>query len=160
MQFPSSPLGREFHADLDGERNLARDVPSDEELWGACPDPDTERPEGCEDWFSGLDEPGPGEQRMRSGFAETELLDACGPCAALAGFAQQALDDGLGRLPDNDLVGLLRAAKRLEAWQAGIQLAAVAELDARRLSRAAALSDLALWVSGRWCQLASADTAW
>jgi len=136
MQFSSSPLGREFHADLDAERDLARDEPSDEELWGACPDPETDRPEGCEDWFSGLDEPASGESQNRSGFAEAEFLDACGPCAALAGSAQQALDDGLGELPDNDLVGVLRAAQRLEAWQAGIQLAAVAELDARRLRQA------------------------
>src|SRR5215471_2519373 len=31
--------------------------------------------------------------------------------------------------------GVMRASKRLSAWQSGIKLAAVAELDARRLRR-------------------------
>src|SRR5207245_4049414 len=38
-----------------------------------------------------------------------------------------------GGLTDDALVGLLRASRRLSAWQSGIELAAVAELDARRL---------------------------
>lgn len=35
-------------------------------------------------------------------------------------------------MPDDHLVGLLLASRRLTAWQAGIEFAAIAELDARR----------------------------
>ncbi len=66
-------------------------------------------------------------------FAEDGPLDDLEPGAALAGLSQYALDDGLTALTDDALVGLLRASRRLSAWQSGIELVAVAELDNRRL---------------------------
>ena len=47
------------------------------------------------------------------------------------------LDAGLGRLSDDELAGVLRASRRLSSWQAGLELTAVAELDARRIRAAA-----------------------
>jgi hypothetical protein len=68
-----------------------------------------------------------------AGFAERGPLDALGPGGALAGCAGHAIDTGLATLSDDALVGLLRASRRLAAWQNGVELAAVAELDRRRL---------------------------
>jgi hypothetical protein len=68
-----------------------------------------------------------------AGFAERGPLDALGPGGALAGSAGHALDAGLATLSDDALIGLLRASRRVAAWQNGVELAAVAELDRRRL---------------------------
>ena len=57
------------------------------------------------------------------------------PDGTLAGLSGYALAGGLGALSDDALVGLLHASRRLSAWQSGIELAAVAELDHRRLAR-------------------------
>jgi hypothetical protein len=66
-------------------------------------------------------------------FAEGGPLDQLMPGGALAGLSGHALDDGLAVMSDDGLVGLLRATRRLSSWQSGIELAAVAELDHRRL---------------------------
>jgi len=42
-------------------------------------------------------------------------------------------DGRLARLSGGELAGVLRASRRLSAWQDGAGLAAVAELDARRM---------------------------
>jgi ribosomal protein L12E/L44/L45/RPP1/RPP2 len=55
----------------------------------------------------------------------------------LATLAQDIMDSGLAALSDDELVGMLRASRRLAAWQNGVELAAVAELDARRMAQAA-----------------------
>ena len=60
-------------------------------------------------------------------------MEQLAPCGTLAGLSGHALDDGLAGLGDDALVGLLRASRRLSAWQSGVELAAVAELDHRRL---------------------------
>ncbi len=49
----------------------------------------------------------------------------------------EAFEAGLAGLSDDELVGLLCAARRLSSWQAGMELAAVGELDARRRAQAA-----------------------
>jgi hypothetical protein len=54
------------------------------------------------------------------------------PCSVLAELTSQALDAGMDRLSDDELVGVLRAARRLASWQSAIELAAVLELAARR----------------------------
>jgi len=54
------------------------------------------------------------------------------PGGALAGLAEGTVAAGLGRLSDDELVGMLGAERRLEARHAAIGLAAVAELDRRR----------------------------
>jgi Domain of unknown function (DUF222) len=50
----------------------------------------------------------------------------------LAGLAGDAWAAGLGRLCDDELIGVLRAARRLASWSAALELAAVADLAARR----------------------------
>jgi hypothetical protein len=58
--------------------------------------------------------------------------DVMPPCSVLAELTGQALDAGMDRLSDDELVGVLRAARRLASWQSAIELAAVEELAARR----------------------------
>lgn len=70
--------------------------------------------------------------RVGSGFAEGGPLDAAAPGTALAGLACRAFEDELGELSDDELVGLLGAARRLASWQAAIEFGVVGELDKRR----------------------------
>jgi hypothetical protein len=76
-----------------------------------------------------------------TGFAAGGLLDALAPGPALAGFAQDAWADGLGTLSDDALIGVLRTWRRLAAWAAAGELAAVAELDRRRKAEVVAGAD-------------------
>ena len=68
-------------------------------------------------------------------FTEGGPLEQLAPCGTLAGLSGHALDDGLAAMGDDALVGLVRASRRLAAWQSGVELAAVAELDHRRLQQ-------------------------
>src|SRR6266567_353306 len=74
------------------------------------------------------------------GFAAGGPLDVMEPGPVLAGFAGDA-GGGLNALSDDELVGLMGAARRLASRAAGIELAAVAGLDARRAAHARAVSD-------------------
>jgi hypothetical protein len=67
-----------------------------------------------------------------AGFAAGGVADTLPPGPVLAGWAGDAWADGLGRLTDDELVGVLRAARRLASWAAALELAAVADLWARR----------------------------
>ncbi|MDA8319826.1 MAG: hypothetical protein M0030_08455 [Actinomycetota bacterium] len=69
---------------------------------------------------------------VAGGFAAGAPLDLLPPDPVLAGFVDEAFDAGLHQVTDDELVGMLCAARRLASWQAGVELAAVAELDARR----------------------------
>ncbi len=71
-----------------------------------------------------------------TGFAAGGPLDRLAPGPGLAAFAADAFDEGFAKLSDDELVGVLVAARRLESWQAAMEFTAVAELDKRR--RAAA----------------------
>ncbi|HEX9032615.1 MAG TPA: HNH endonuclease signature motif containing protein [Streptosporangiaceae bacterium] len=112
--------------------------PSDAELCGLWPDPLAGRPDDADEWLASLSadeldamfgataepddrEPGPGP-----------LLDALEPGAGLAGVAADVFDGGLGRLSDDELVGLLGASRRLSSWQAAVEFFVVGELDGRR----------------------------
>src|SRR6266704_664552 len=75
------------------------------------------------------------------GFAAGGPLDVMEPGPVLAGFADDAIDDGLNALSDDELIGLMGAARRLASRAAGIELAAVAGLDSRRRAHARAVSD-------------------
>jgi hypothetical protein len=75
------------------------------------------------------------------GFAAGGPLDVMEPGAVLAGFADDAVDGGLDGLSDDELVGLMGAARRLASRAAGIELAAIAGLDARRAVDARAAGD-------------------
>src|SRR6201992_4193370 len=72
--------------------------------------------------------PGPG-----SGFASGGLLDRCAPGGPLARLADAATrDDRLADLGDDELIGVLRAWRRLESWSNAGLLKTIAELARRR----------------------------
>jgi len=67
-----------------------------------------------------------------AGFTAGGPLDVMLPGPDLAWHAGAARQRGLETLSDDELIGVLGATNRLEAWQAELKLAVVAELDARR----------------------------
>ena len=81
-------------------------------------------------------ETGPGVRSLPpsgSGFGSGEVLDTLVPGPSLAGMTDAVTGDGeLGRLDDDELIGVLRAWRRLESWSAAGTLSAVAELARRR----------------------------
>ena len=77
------------------------------------------------------------------GFAAGGAADDLAAGAALAGLTGRTYADGLDRLDDDELIGVLRAARRLASWSAGMELAAVADLAARRTAEAEAAGDCA-----------------
>lgn len=91
------------------------DEPSDAELLGMWPDPFAGSPDGADAWLADLSVP---------------ELDPM-----LAGFVADASATGLSLLSDDELIGLLRAARRLSSWHAAVELRAEAELDHRRRLR-------------------------
>ena len=113
-------------AGLDPDALADRPEPSEAELYGLDPGPGDDADPG--DWIAGIAVAGPGEA-----FAAGGPLRELTPGGALAGLSGDALDGGLGVLSDDAVVGLLQVSRRLSAWQSGIELAAVAELDSRRL---------------------------
>jgi Domain of unknown function (DUF222) len=129
---------------------LEREEPTEGELLGLWPDPLAGAPEGDDGWLAGLsvaelevvaarwaaENGAAGADAVGAGFAAGGPLDVLVPGAVLAGFAADAVDAGLGRLSDDELVGVLCAARRLSSWQAAVEVKAVAELDARRQARA------------------------
>jgi hypothetical protein len=132
------------------------DAPGGDELPSACADgygpvsdPDIDPPDGSDAWLADLPEP----QLAAGGQAVPEALpagrlsresgDGCGfvaggvagnlpPGPVLAGFAGDAWGAGLGRLSDDELIGVLRAPRQLASWSAAMELAAVADLATRR----------------------------
>src|SRR5215469_14876576 len=137
--------------------------PTEADLLGLCPDPFAGPPDGEDAWLGDLslaelnaladqyavgdgrvpaaDEVGAGFGRdlpadPALGFAAGGPLDSLAPGQVLAGFAGEAFEAGFSRLSDDALVGLLCAARRLEAWQAAVEFTAIAELDRRRLEAA------------------------
>ena len=75
------------------------------------------------------------------GFAAGGPLDQMEPGPALAGVTADAAAGGLAVLDDDQLVGVLCAARRLASWASSIELRAVADLTARRDAAAAATGD-------------------
>jgi hypothetical protein len=66
------------------------------------------------------------------GFAAGGALDRMEPGGTLATLADRVWEDGFGRLSDDELCGFLAAQRRLASRAAGAELAAAAELAARR----------------------------
>ena len=66
------------------------------------------------------------------GFAAGGALDRMEPGELLALFADRAWRDGLGRLSDDELCGLIAAQRRLASRAAAGELAAITELATRR----------------------------
>ncbi|MGN6793184.1 MAG: hypothetical protein ACTHJW_12445 [Streptosporangiaceae bacterium] len=122
-----------------------RPEPADPELYDLGPDPVSGSPD-CGAWLTDLtpadleamytnppDALSKGaEQPVGAGFGSGGWLDQLIPGPVLSSFSQDTVDSGLGSLEDDELVGVLRAARRLASWQAAVELRAVGELDARR----------------------------
>src|SRR5712691_10393271 len=137
------------------------------ELCGMVFDPDSSPPDGADAWLADLPaalrEPylrpagpatGPAavpqvlaagfwdrDESCGAGFASGGPLDHLAPGPVLAGFTTEAWSEGLGMLSDDELIGVLRAARRMCSWQAALELEAVAELGARRDAQAAESAD-------------------
>ena len=138
-------------------------VPSEEELAGLAPDPLAGPPDGEYAWLADL--PGPlldeylaataepaGPEPIAAGWWDRSQGGGCGfasggvandiaPGPVLAGLAGDVWAAGLGRLSDDELVGVLRAGRRLTSWSAALELAAVGDLMRRRLDQEAAGQD-------------------
>jgi len=68
-----------------------------------------------------------------SGFESGGVLDTSEPSAVLAGLTDAATRDGrLGELFDDELIGVIRAWRRIESWSSGGLMMAIAELARRR----------------------------
>jgi hypothetical protein len=129
----------------------------DEDPW-LDDDPAAEDPEQITAWLDELeqtfpwadDDPdfddcgpaGPPEV-LKAGFWDRATGDGCGfaaggtadhlpPGPVLAGLANDRWQAGLGRLSDDELIGVLRAARRLSSWAAAMELAATTDLWRRR----------------------------
>lgn len=134
----------------------AEEPPSDEELCGLVPDPDCGPPDGPDAWLADLPwelreeyEAAIAGPRVREvlkagfwdrtsgggpGFVAGGVADTLPPGPVLAGLAERAWKGGLGCLTDDELIGVLRAARRLASWSAALELATTNDLMARRLA--------------------------
>ena len=75
----------------------------------------------------------PTTSRAGSGFEAGGALDTCAPGGSLARLADAVTGDGrLAQLNDDELIGVVRAWRRLESWCTAGTLAAIAELARRR----------------------------
>ncbi len=139
--------------------------PTDEELSGLAPNPYSDPPDGADvdAWAADVPadllieyltamEPAPVPQAWPAGvlprdggrgagFAAGGAADGLSPGVALARFASDAWTTGLARITDDQLIGVLRAWRRLTSWTAAGELAAVAELNRRRTDEVAAGAD-------------------
>ena len=133
--------------------------PSPEEMYGPVPDLECGPPTGDGEWLADLPaelldeyiaatEDPPFREAIVAGRLPRQPGDGCGfasggvadelpPGPVLAGLAGDAWAAGLDRLDDDELIGVLRAARRLASWSAALELAAVTELAARREAEAA-----------------------
>jgi hypothetical protein len=68
----------------------------------------------------------------QAGFASGGQADSLPPGPRLAALADEAWQAGLGGLGDDELIGVLRAARRLASRAAALELAVVADLAGRR----------------------------
>ncbi|MBO0784753.1 MAG: DUF222 domain-containing protein, partial [Actinobacteria bacterium] len=75
------------------------------------------------------------------GFASGGNADTLPPGPVLAGLAGRAWAGGLGGLTDDELIGVLRAGRRLASWSAALELAAAGEVMGRRYAEAEATGD-------------------
>jgi hypothetical protein len=75
-----------------------------------------------------------GNPVQQPGFAQGGVLDMLAPGPGLAGFADEACERGAGLagVSDDELIGVLGAFGRIEAWSHERTLAATAELARRR----------------------------
>src|SRR5262249_47201073 len=122
-------------ADWDpGGSDLAHWEPGDADLADWQPeDPAVERPRagGREVLKAGRWDRACGDG---GGFAAGGVTDHLPPGSVLAGFAGDAWAAGLGRLSDDELIGVMRAARRLASLAAAMELAAIGDRWRRRVT--------------------------
>ena len=112
--------------------------PSEEPDWYADDalgtEPPWEIPAPSEPAWETLDPSEPGDEGPSPGapFADGGWADALAPDPVLATLVDLVQRDGLGRLDDDQLTGVLQAANRLAAWAASVRVAAVSGLAGRR----------------------------
>jgi hypothetical protein len=157
---PGGWAGADAELDAGFAALAAADVPSEEELAGLVPDLDAGPPDGEFAWLADL--PGPlldeylaattepaVPEALAAGFWDRSTGDGCGfaaggvtdalpPGAVLAGLAADVVTAGLERLSDDELIGVLRAGRRLASWSASVELAAAGDLMRRRMEQQAA----------------------
>ncbi|MHB1876210.1 MAG: HNH endonuclease signature motif containing protein [Streptosporangiaceae bacterium] len=134
-------------------------------MFGLWPDPFAGPPDGENAWLADLSVPEldeiarqweaehpRGTEALGAGFTHKDRseaglgfgaggpLDGLSPGTVLNVFAEDTYEAGLTKLSDDELVGFLCATRRLASRQEAMELAAVAEIDARRM-RAAALPE-------------------
>ena len=99
---------------------------TDEPDWGTPDhhDPDRESPD--------LNDPSDEGSPQGAPFADGGWADALAPDPVLATLVDLVQRDGLEKLDDDQLTGVLQAANRLAAWSASVRVAAVSGLAARR----------------------------
>ncbi len=126
--------------------------PTDEELWGLVPDPDTDPPARRDQWQDGRGEVAAILAASRAGtaapaspagarFCTGGAADRLAPGPVLAGLAAREWADGVSRISDDALIGLMTAWRRLASWASAGEAAAVAELNRRRLAQVDAGAD-------------------
>ena len=130
--------------------------PAEEPTWcaddaGDTGDPAWEVPDlGVPAWASAdPHDPSGGDLPQGAAFAEGGWADALAPDPVLATLVDLVQREGLGKLDDDQLTGVLQAANRLAAWCAAQKLTAVSALAARR--------EQAGRVSGDWRPFDHAD---
>ncbi len=128
--------------------------------WDEVDDPASAPPDGEYQWLALLPEPllaeysdataaseGPETRKAGHwdraagdgvGFASGGVTDRMAPGGALAHFTENVLAAGLAHLSDDELVGVLRAARRLSSWSTAVELTAAADLMRRRMAEEAA----------------------
>ena len=79
-----------------------------------------------------LDDPSDKGSPQGAPFADGGWADALAPDPVLATLVDLVRRDGLEKLDDDQLTGVLQAANRLAAWSASVRVAAVSGLAARR----------------------------
>jgi hypothetical protein len=148
----------ELAAELEALEAAGLAAPAPEEPWELVPDLECSPPDGADEWLADLPaelldeylaatEVPPRHEPIAAGRLPRRPRDGCGfaaggaadempPGAALAGLAGDAWAAGLSRLCDDELIGVLRAARRLASWSAALELAAVADLAGRREAEA------------------------
>ena len=79
-----------------------------------------------------LNDPPDGGPPQGAAFADGGWADSLAPDPVLATLVDLIQRDGLDKLDDDQLTGVLQAANRMAAWSASVRVAAVSGLAARR----------------------------
>ncbi len=126
----------------DSNQSMGQPRPGQAADWVPADLPAPEEPDWYADDALAIDEPAweapdphdPPDESPPQGapFADGGWADALAPDPVLATLVDLVQRDGLDKLDDDQLTGVLQAANRLAAWSASVRVAAVSGLAARR----------------------------